>query len=173
MDAGAVAIPAKALGTFGGAGIDLAAIGRSLTFRTGIGKPAEDVLTATNVADALAADGVSHARMMIASAAGAVANEAAQLARGMLDTMFPPRQVFQIQQLGNPANLIGDALAAFADESVIATATRGTNDSRIVRAWTITGVVAAIDVAVLAAWARSKAKKRRVYAATLAAQDTA
>lgn len=78
--------------------------------------------------------------------------------------MASPRQVLRFERMSDPMMLIGDAYAAFAEESsFVATAVARPNP--YARAWNITGVVAAIDTAALVYWVQTRRRRRAEKAA--------
>jgi len=113
----------------------------------------------------------------VANAPGAIAAEAAKLAGSWVtDAATSIERDFHFQQMGNPMVLIGDALAAFSEESAQAIRGQVAASSSYVRAWGITATVIAIDtVAVLYYWQTSKARRRRQQTtwATVGACDAA
>ena len=108
----------------------------------------------------------------VADAPGAIAAEAAKLAGSWVaDAATSIDRDFHFQQMGNPLVLIGDALAAFSEES--AQAIRGqVAEASYVRAWGITATVVAIDaVALMYYWQTTKARRRRRGQQTAWASD--
>ncbi len=98
----------------------------------------------------------------VADAPGAIAAEAAKLAGSWVtDAATSIEREFHFQQMGNPMVLIGDALAAFTEEST--QAIRGqVAQASYVRAWGITATVVAIDaIALVYYWQTNKARRLR------------
>ena len=86
--------------------------------------------------------------------------EAAQLARGLFSDAGQIEREFHFQRLGNPLLMMGDAIAAFADENAIvgqtARAVGVAATSGHAKAWAVTAAVVCADAAILLHWRRNR-----------------
>jgi hypothetical protein len=110
---------------------------------------------------------VADTAKVAAATPNVVASAVPAMGRALQSIVDDTQRTFHIERLSNPLALIGDAAAAFAEESaLLGSAATG---SRYLRAWSITGVVVALDAAVLVYWLHSR--RRRAIAHNLWSMD--
>jgi hypothetical protein len=111
---------------------------------------------------------VAGAARNLAAARDALSSATARVSKSLADLVAPATSsanLFDFAHFGNPLNLAADSIAAFADESAtLAAATAGgvagSRDRAMAVAWTVTGVVAAADAALLIYYFSGRDRKR-------------